>query len=277
MVFRKNFKKGLKKSYKKSYKKKTTTIKTTWAKPLKSMVKKLIERRLEDKIASSNIVNNEPICFIDGGITPPYTIGNNVNSPMSMFLAITQGVGQEQRIGNEITIKKWSLNGALQIGEYATPLIPQPYYVTMYILRRKDYGQITGNPSDLFQAGNNSTGAEGTIIDNTLYLNKDVYVQLFKRRFKVGNSVSLDSSGNVVQANNDFKTLHTFRVPLTKYFKNCVVKYNDAAPSPTTGKINIYILWLIAGANNMQLLSATGQPVSNVTYTMTSNMIYTDA
>lgn len=281
MAFRRNYKKSYKKSYKKAYKKKTTTTKKLWSTPLKIMVKRLIERRLEDKIAVYEIADNEPICSI-AQASGELTISNNVFSPLDMFNSITQGPGQEQRIGNDITIKKWSLNGVIRFQAETIPadLIPQTYFIYMYVLRRKDYQAVNEDPDDLFQNGSQTQGATSTILDDTLYINKDSYTVLHKRKFKIGSAFPIDASGNYRGlAANDNKTLFSFRIPLTKHFKNCVVKYNDGTPQPMTGKINIYVLWGIAGAN-FESLYTTDQAedaFNFVSFTMNSNMVYTDA
>jgi len=278
-----------------------TQKKTTWSKSLKSLIKRTVNAKIELKNVTNGLMDSETIGQVETFASPPSsTIILNGGALNTIFQTITQGSTQAQRIGNEITIKRCSLNGVIQF-DYALlndidtnlgTVINQGYYVTMYIVRRKDCQPMnfSSQISDFFQVGSTSVAPSVSAIDSTLYVNKDVYTILHKKRFKVG-AQGYDVSGyqgvpmaigstvnsfNYIQ-NNDFKSMIPFRISLTKLLGGTRVKYNDSGTTANNAKLQIQYMFLLHGANSKFLWSEPGHFNVPISVTMSQNLQYSDS
>lgn len=227
----------MKKFAKKGTKKRPTAARrtATSTKMVKSIVKREIARQAEDKEFE----------FADlSQVIYPSSSAGFVNStfavsPYTGALAIAQGTGQGQRIGNKIKIKKISLKGTIWPEPYnvTTNPNPQPVYVIFWLFYDKEAPvNVPSIGSQFLQFGNSAIGLQNQIIDTFAPINTDKYRLLTKRVFKVGNSGFTGTGTNPVYqsfANNDFKLNNNFSIDLKKY---CVenVTYNDTGTTPTT-------------------------------------------
>lgn len=188
----------------------------------------------------------------DVGIPPvssnDFSLGVNVVNPgvndISQIV-ISQGVGQGHRIGNRIEVKNAYLN--LQIKQsnlFDTTLNynPVPLYVTAWVVSIKPgHSDNLDNlyaimVNSFFQAGNESTGFTGRLIDLTMIPNKDMVTVHNKRTFKLGfaqyvSGYAVNSAANNAQqwANNDFGLTKLIRMRL-KFPR--LLRFNDGTNRP---------------------------------------------
>lgn len=206
-------------------------------------------------------------------------------------IVISQGVGQGSRIGNRIEVKGAYLNLQIQQSNlYDTTLNynPVPLYVTAWIVSLKE--GHTDNPDNLyavivnsfFEAGNESTGFTGRLVDLTMVPNKNLVTVHNKRTFKLGFAqyvsafgVNAAPNGSQQWANNDFGLTKLIRMRLK--FKR-IMRFNDGSNRPNMR--NQYLFFTTARLDNE--LSQTGGAVPSlngpkpitVNYNVTIN--YTD-
>ena len=105
---------------------------------------------------------------------------------------------------------------------------------------------------NMFQAGDASYGAVGTLQDMVGDLNRDVNLNYGEFYSKVGNSIEGPAAqgGDATRAfhsNNDFKYNVKFRKDVTKYFPK-VIRFNDNSTTPQ--EKYVWMRSLIANADN---------------------------
>jgi len=164
----------------------------------------------------------------------------------SQSIAIAQGTGQGNRIGNKIKITKSLLRIILSPYPYAatynTNPAPQDVRVVMFKLKGPDRGlteaatcfSTTGN---CFQSNNTSAGLDGTYLDCIRKLNKDVLTVYYDKVVKVGMASNTDAaSGGTASygwfANNDYKFNQFLEIDMLKNGYPKQFQYNDTSTSP---------------------------------------------
>lgn len=239
----------------KSYARKTTARKMT----VKRMIRREIARNVENKtIQAYNY--NFPIYH------PSSTnFLNNVMElgPAGSAMAISQGTGQGNRIGNTIKTKKLTWKGTIVPlpQESTTNPNPRPQQVKLWIFYDKTDPTAVPDPrTNFFQNGNSSKGFQDDLADLWSPVNTDRYRILTSRTFKLGYSQYAGTAATPANqgqqqaySNNDFKYNCDFSIDLTKYYPQ-IVKYNDASNAPTTR--GLYALWTTVAADGAVMNAA---------------------
>lgn len=198
-------------------------------------------------------------------------------NPTQNRIAISQGTGQGQRVGNSIRTKSSYLSGILYANQQNASynVTPKPYEVMFVIY--KIIGQ--GNTADvtltgLFQNGNTQSTPTGTLQDLTMPINKDKYRIYYRKVFKIGpaeNTGTGSSTGLQFYANNDYKRNQKFYIPLTKYMDKRM-KFNDAEQNVRND--NLYLAILPLACDGTQ--GVAGNFAAPVNCIMTQTYNYTD-
>lgn len=276
MVF--YYKKGNAFTSTKAKKAKSTKKSNKPSQNIKAVVKKEMSRALEKKTAQLNIsglqllnISNDNIAFENTNI---FCIGPYGSAGIGPI--VSQGVGQGERIGNSINIKKAIVKGVFYPDTEAEGG-PRLVDVNVYILRARTANNLndvyqTIN-TKMFQDGNTDVPLTGVLMDNVLPINKDAVI-LYKHVIrKVGfqQVTSLVSgTGAVTLPNNDYKVNNHFTIDCTKYV-NKAQKFNDASDFPTNE-----LTWLMFSpvpASNT--LSGSGADTVKVSFSI--SLEYTDA
>ena len=191
----------------------------------------------------------------------------------SAGMAINQGVGQGDRIGNRIKIIKAVLQYVLYPQGYDAThnRAPTPADVRGFIGRNKISPVLPPNISTaLFQYGNTTVGFSNELQDQMLRLNSDVntiYKQVFhKLAHSYNSSSSGGSSVNQFQSNNDYKMNVKHTIDITKYVPSTVI-YNDGNTTPQTPTT-----WLTIWYNNADNTTPT---LDDQAYAMWYSIQYT--
>jgi len=243
------------------------SYKKTYRKKVRKSTKKTYTRRKPSTTAVKRIVKNAIARTIENKTTQAYNLGQSIRSvihgsfpsqilqvsPGVALLPITQGVGQGQRIGNVINLKKLTLRGTIVPQSYSLTVlpVPTPCQVTMYVFADKLVAPnaILSTPTDFYQDGNTTRGFSNDLVDAWAQVNTDRYRVFYKRTFKVGFS-SYDGTGSVpaamYYANNDFKLNVNFSVNLLPYAIKRV-KYPDNSGDPNVR--SLYVMFVPSRAD----------------------------
>lgn len=200
-------------------------------------------------------------------------------TPYTGYMTITQGVAQNNRIGNEIRIKKLMYNYVLRplAQDAVNNPNPQPIEVQIIFAHTLDQPALipaVGDYQSLFQLNGTSAPPQGTLEDLCTPFNKDYWKILKVVRHKIGYS-SAQGTGNQATAqyfaNNDFKLNVVRSVNLTKYAPK-IVKFNDANNTPTTK--GVFVFFNVIPAGQSPALASGIQPIRVHSYV---TMDYEDA
>lgn len=176
--------------------------------------------------------------------------------PAGGAMAISQGTGQAQRVGNEIKTRKLTWKGTIAPLQWNTSTNPnpRPQQVKLWIIYDKTAPTSVPDPrTNFFQNGNASKGFMDDLADLWSPVNEDRYRVLTSRTFKLGYSQyagTASSTANQAEqqaySNNDFKLNCNFSLDLTKYYPK-IVKFNDTNNAPTTR--GLYAFWTCVSAD----------------------------
>jgi len=220
---------------KRSYKKKSNAN-ATFSKKVKSVISRMAENKVANFRGSINMQAATATSWITTLI--PCT-------PYTSYLAIDQGVGQGQRIGNSIRLKKLKLSGVLRPLPYnlTTNTDPVPLFIKLMFMTRKDSTTtVNTNVNDLLQYGSSSESPGYQLVNLTRPVNTDDWTVHTVRTFKLGYSAYAGTSVDVAAqsfTNNDFKLNHFVNIDLTKYCPK-IIKFDDNSFLPNSRNLVMY-------------------------------------
>jgi len=243
------------------------TVKTNKKKPIatniKNYIQKVISVKAENKITSFSASINF------SGIAQSNSLNALPLTPYVGYLTLGQGVGQGQRIGNEVKVKKLHFNYSIVALPYnaVSNISPQPFIVKMTIGNVKQYQGVTPDAGDvyiLYQLGSTTLPPTSTISDLLLDYNKDDWNIKKSWTHKIGYSSVSGTGSNAVNqyfANNDFNFNAIRKLDLTSMC-NKTLKFNDALN--TTSGAGLFVMMeaipVIGGSFSLTQL------VANITY-----------
>lgn len=241
---------------KRPYKKRPRRAKKV-SKSVKTYVKRVIHQNVENKRASTGGNN----------IITAYNVSSNILaiplSPISTYLTIAQGVGQGDRTGNSIVLRKVVFRYVLTPSVYNASLNPTPTpQMVKFWFGYTRAAPLTQSTSAVgfFQSGDTSITPGGYLSDMLRSINGDLFKMFTSRTFKLGNA---DYSGLGSQANqqyntnNDYKLNHIGSIDVTKYMIK-KVKFNDT----TNNQSNGHGLFLYATTVRADGLTNSANPVT---------------
>nr|WAE42929.1 MAG: capsid protein [Cressdnaviricota sp.] len=201
---------------------------------LAKRVNAIIARNVENKMSVSSSFENPVMTWI--ATDPVYFLASYNN-----FFNMAQGTAQNQRVGNQIRLKRWIVKG------FVTPCQstgvgpdPQPYdlngftgTVKLMLLKTRNDQGITSDLTRLLQSGATAISPTGTQFDILYPINKDLYKVYWTRTFKCGCSTSTATNSTTdfltILPNNDYKMQHSFGLDICKYIgMNAKITYNDS-------------------------------------------------
>lgn len=274
MVYIPMGKETVKDSKKKPRQKKSTKQSTTAL--VKSEVKRAISAAIEDKEfrtyeANRIVYSSADNAALNSSIIPL--------TPYTGFLAIVQGTGQGQRIGNKIKLKTLRLKGTLVPNAFnsITNTTVRPTNIIFWFFYQKDTPTVTPAVGSTFlQLGNSSVGLQNNLTDIWAPINSDLYTLKKKVVYKLGfsaqNPITAEGGdpANQYWNNNDFKLNHHINMDLMPMVVKNIV-YNDNTSIPTTRGLFLMIQSVYAGGNAV----ASGQRLATFSYSLESS--YEDA
>jgi len=259
------YKKTVKKTYRRRGKRAARGRRKGGKRGIKKMIRREIARNVENKTVQSYVYART---LVSSGTYPDMfaydsvadignqvVLGPNINGgPGTMPIA--QGVGQGDRVGNQIKTKRLMFKGTL-VAAPQDPIYnpyPAPVQVKMFIYYDKTTPVSPPYPvTDFFQNGNGAKAFANDLVDMWSPINTDRYRVLTTRTFKLGYAGNTGTGAEPSYshyANNDFKYNQNFSINLTKYYPK-TVRFSDAAGTPRTR--GLYCLFAYVCANGNQL------------------------
>jgi len=196
---------------------------------LKKYVKKMIHVNTENKVVNFN----QSVDF--GSYVNDPTMRCFPILPYAGYNTIGQGITQGTRIGNEIKIRKVTLNYVLTPKGYdaTTNTFPAPTEVELFLGRVKlTPGElpIAADFSVLFQQGASSASPGGNLGDLIADVNTDYWCIKKRWRHKIGYA-GYTGSGSIASlqyySNNDFKMNVVKKMDITSLCPK-TLKFNDS-------------------------------------------------
>ena len=196
------------------------------------VVKNVISKQVETKVVQLG-GDLTPRCIQSGTTQTQFDATCAMVSPYGGSASLTQpypiignGVGQDQRVGDEIRIKGIYINYILTANPYNATFntTPKACIATVYVVQPK-VGSVFGLSVSDIQSGagaiwfenqaNADSGMTGSTIDTLRKIDSDNFRVLYEKTHKIGWAGSL-TSGNAVSTfqNNDFKQLSYGRIKL---------------------------------------------------------------
>ena len=199
---------------------------------VKTYVNRTIHRNIENKQVQAQI----GLTF--GNIANSATLSVYPLTPFPSILEISQGVGQAQRTGNEVRVRKATLKYVIYPTKYNAEsnngLIPLE--IQLFLGYVKNSSGLVPNSSDfdqLYQYNNTVNPILGNLFDLNQKINDDYWTVKKYWRHKLGYSTIIDSDANPATAyanyaNNDFKLNIVKTMDITKHYPK-VLKFNDVS------------------------------------------------
>ena len=210
-------------------------------------VNQIVSRNIENKQTPS-VNNTQNICTLVGGV-PSWFLINNWDT---YLFTIPQGVAEQQRVGNQIKLKRWIIRGSIHPRDVnfntTTNIVNSTCgYIDVYFGRTTTNEEVTSDLPKLLDNGSSSVNPTGQ--QNQIFkpLNKDAYKVYYHKRFKMspssGITPQLPNALNTLP-NNDFALCRTFGFDVCKHIcKNAVVKFEDAGQQPQNFMIRQLAMW----------------------------------
>lgn len=250
--------KGRKPTYRKAVRKAVKSVKDA---RIKAVVKNVLGKQVETKIKQDagsftvrTIQNAQTSAQFDAQVFMMTPQGALQGSITQAYPIIANGVGQDQRIGDEIKIKGHYINYIVNALPYSatTNPSPAPQIVQVYVIQPKT-GQRLGLQATNIQATNVAnwfenqadveSGMAGTLYDKLRKVDRDNYRILAYREHKIGFSGALNTSNNAASLqNNDFKQFASGRIRIKGYN----LKF-DRLENPQ--KVPMYLFVQVVAAN----------------------------
>jgi len=240
-------------------------------------VKKYVKRTIA--VAAENKVINTNVADIFGSTANDATMNYHPILPYTGFTnTVPQGTGAGNRIGNQIKVRRITLNYILRPQSYnaSSNPFPQPTHIQLFLGYVKGCpGEIpsSGDFNNLFQAGNTVQAPTGLLNDLVSDINKDYWVIKKRWTHKLGFS-SYTGTGGAVDSqylqNNDFKLNVLRKIDITKLCPK-TLKFNDG--NNTVAGSNLFFFYSAMNAMGGAMTSLV-TPCS-ITYWI--NMEYEDA
>lgn len=223
--------------------------KVSFAQKVNAIVSKNVENKMTPSVNFSN-----KVCILVGG-TPSWFIINNWDT---FLFTIPQGVAEQQRVGNQMKLKRWIVKGQIhpdpvgynpnQIPNSTTPNTTCGF-VDLYFGRLNSNDEVSSDLPKFLDNGSSSVSPTGQ--QNQIFkpVNKDLYKIYYHRRFKMAPSATgFGASGSLatqaMYPNNDFSLVKTFGFDVCKYIcKNAIVKFDDASQQPQNSMIRQLAMW----------------------------------
>lgn len=242
---------------------------------IKQEVSRQVDRLIEDKTIQYTWTQTGAVGLEPYGASNWGTYNCCPIFPVSATpgFVISQGSGQANRIGNSIRPTKFVYRGIVSANQWNGTYnnVPQPQYVMLLMLARKDTGnQVIGSTNLLFQNGNSATNPTGALYDVLAPFNTDLYNIYYKRVFKIGSAINQGTGTDIVNqqyANNDFSRAVMFNIDLTKHYYKAI-KFSDAS-LPSNVAQGLHLAWYVMNGDGsaMSLLNAPVQLTSVMSLT----------
>lgn len=269
------------------YKLKYNARKATSVGAVKRVVKRVLANQLETKMQVYDWAMS-PVCLQSGTTTMDknYLVLNPSNSSGYGSYNLGQGTDVAQFTGNEITLKRAVLDYVFTLNNYNATTNPQmkPTFLRAYVYKCRrnpmndpviaNYcGSSTAN---FFEQGAYDIGFTGQLTDLNSRINREAYVYLGHRTWKLGNTIPMVGSSPgapyYTQSNPDFKMSVFGKWDITRFIPKKMVR-DDVNPSPIWQQPYVFMLFQVVAADG----TLYGVSVAPINLQLQIRLEYTDA
>lgn len=166
------------------------------SKNLKALIKQTITQLAEKKSV-----------FATGANVDMYTVAGTVPAYITLTPVVSQGVAQNNRVGNAIRVTKATVRGHVILKPYnaTTNTKVAPVALKIWLCRYKTSAaadlSLTNVATAFFDSGGGVSGMTGNILDMDLFPNQDSWELIQTKTYKLGLS---STSGSALAANVQF-------------------------------------------------------------------------
>lgn len=223
---------------------------------VKKYVKKIMAADQENKLINTNASDDF------GSITNSSTMNVYPILPYVGYSSLSQGILSNNRIGNEVKIRKVMLKYVLRPNPYdvTTNPVPIPQVIDLYLGYVKQTPGFLPSATDmtyLLQDGSTSRAPTGNLNDLIYDINTDFWKVSKRWQHKIGYSAMTGTGGNAGNQyfqNNDFKFNVIKRMNITKYVSK-TLKFTDSVAS-VQGK-NLFFFYQAVRADGLATAATT--------------------
>lgn len=215
---------------------------------VKAMISQAINRATETKVARFNFTGD--IVYYNGTLWGTSVTAMFPITPYPGYLAISQGTGQGDRIGNAIRTYRVTLTMSINPNLYNASTNPQPcpHNIRMLILKRKDIGSGTLQTTvpSLFQNGSGANNPQSNGFDIVNSINTDLYTVYHDEVIKVGYAEAAGTGSSAAGqffSNNDYQYNIIKKLDVTKYYPKRI-NFNDTGTVGQTSETALYCVFL---------------------------------
>jgi len=234
-------------------------------KPLKKLTKtdinRAISRRLENKVTCDFAANQTIIPAAVGA--PPTT--------RYLLPILGQGLGQGNRIGNQIHIRSGKLCMFVNCNRNSANMINSPLMVRVWVLSSK-LTNANAAPAftSFFQTGSGTAGFQESMLDMLLPVNKDAFTVYFDRTYKIGLGSVYSTVTDTTNSLDSSSFNQRIDVEWGSHFKQAL-DYNDSDNVPTNR--NLFVVFQAIRADGQATVSDND---SGAEYHLTNTVYYED-
>jgi len=156
-------------------------------------------------------------------------------------IQLLQGVGDGQRVGNKIRVKRLRFNFVLRPRQYETGTNPKPIPNMIRIVLFYERQSPTITPAidtNFFEYNTTATPPSGELSDMLAPINENVYRKFAERTVKLGFAEAYGAGSDVAwqqYANNDYKLNVMMKWDITKYIPKNIRFPDNSSTSSTRG------------------------------------------
>ena len=163
------------------------------SKKMKALIKKTITQMAEKKIY-----------LFSGANLSLFTVAGTAPNAFSLVPSITQGAGQNQRIGNSIKVVSGTIRGHIIVRPYDAIINPTvapvsiKFWLCQYLKSNTTSIGSTDAASAFFDTGAGTSGMTGNIVDLDFYPNTDSWKVLETQQYRLGLSGGTNNAASTV-------------------------------------------------------------------------------
>jgi len=227
----------------------------------KEDINRAISRRLENKVIV-DYTANQTIIPADAGTGPTIRY---------MLPVISQGLGQGNRIGNQVHVRSGKITMFVNLNTNANSVNQAPLWVRVWLL---SYKLVNSNSAPsfatFFQTGSTNAPFQKNMLDMILPVNKDQFTVYEDKTIKLGVAEVLATNTNI--GNNRDNSSYTEKIEFDwgSHFKSAL-EFNDTDNVPINR--NLFLVWTTVQANGTSIVSTTD---SGTEYHLTNTITYED-
>lgn len=200
-------------------------------KPVSKAVKQYVKQAITKSSETKVLVQSGQLLGTISTVIAPANV-------RSLVPTLSQGVGEGQRIGNKISIRKVMLRGYITLMYNNVnpfpPNYPSQYNVRMFV------GYVKGTPivapqagdfGNLLRSGGGATDFSTDLMSLMRPVHSDYWTIKRQRKYKIGLASGTNAGVLAGEQNNDFSLVKYFNMDITSCYKK-VLRYDDNDSTP---------------------------------------------